>query len=67
MKDSSKQDVLKLSSDNSAVIALKTGEAYQLNLSGVQNGYLTIDGFPVILCPDADTAKKINGSIATAP
>lgn len=67
VKDSSKQDVLKLSSDNSAVIALKTGETYQMNLSGVQNGYLTIDGFPVILCPDADTAKKINGSIATAP
>ena len=69
------RDVVASVPQNSGVeLPLKENEIYQLLLTVPQgekdmpdgSGYLSVDGFPVIFCPNPETARKINGSIIKA-
>ncbi|MBQ7176121.1 MAG: hypothetical protein IJS08_01800 [Victivallales bacterium] len=66
IRDGKKQTLLTLQADSSAVLTLKEQEVYQLLVDNAKEGYLAIDGFPVIFCPDAETAKAIGGSMVKA-
>ena len=66
LSDSAGKTVLQLTPDNGAAVGLKQGEIYSMSITGKAEGYLTFDGFPIILCPDAETARKIGGDMTTA-
>ncbi len=66
IRNEKKQNLLALEADSSAILPLKELQIYQLLVDNAMDGYLAIDGFPVIFCPDAETAREIGGSMVKA-
>ncbi len=65
--EGAKRTLLKTDPDSGCNFFPETGKLYSLEVNGPQEGWITVEGMPVILCPTPETARAIGGSVVRDP